>query len=309
MANVTAAMVKQLRDKTGAGMMDCKTALKESDGDLDAAVDWLRTKGLSSAAKKAGRVAAEGLVGGIVQGDGHKAAIVEINSETDFVARNEEFQGLIGTIVGLALKVDGDIAALKTQELPDAGVTVDGHITTLIVKIGENISLRRCAALGADPGVVAMYVHNQIGPNMGNIGVIVALNSSGDTEKLQALGKQIAMHIAAANPQAVTVDALDPASVEKERAVLTAQAKESGKPDHIVEKMVEGRMRKFYEEVILLSQTFVIDGETKIEQLLKNAAGDLGSPVSISGFVRYELGEGIEKKDEDFAVEVAAVAG
>lgn len=309
MANVTAAMVKELRDKTGAGMMDCKTALKESDGDSDAAVDWLRTKGLSKAAKKADRIAAEGLVGGVVQGDGRKAAIVEINSETDFVARNEEFQGLIGTLVDLALKVDGDIEALKAQELPDAGATVDGHITTLIAKIGENISLRRCAALDVDPGVVALYVHNQIAPNMGKIGVIVALDSSGDTEKLQVLGKQIAMHIAAANPQAITVDGLDPAFVEKERAVLTAQAKESGKPDHIIEKMVEGRIRKFYEEVILLAQTFVIDGETKIEQLLKNAAGDLGAPVSISGFVRYELGEGIEKKNEDFAAEVAAVAG
>ena len=309
MANITAALVKELREKTGAGMMDCKKALQENEGDLEAAVDWLRTKGLAKAAKKAGRVAAEGLVAVAVGDGGTQAALVEVNSETDFVARNDQFQNLVGSVASLALEAGGDLDVLQGKTMPDAGKPVSDFITEAVATIGENISLRRTAALSVNQGAVAAYIHNQMVPGQGKIGVIAALESSGDKAKVEALGKQLAMHIAAVNPLALDKDSLDPAVVEKERAVLMEQARESGKPENIIEKMVEGRIRKFYEDVALLSQTFVVDGETKIEQVLKNAEGDIGAPVQLTGFIRYELGEGIEKKDEDFAAEVAAVAG
>ncbi len=309
MATISASMVKELRDKTGAGMMDCKQALQENDGNLEAAVDWLRTKGLAKAAKKAGRVAAEGLVACAVDEGGKKGAVVEINSETDFVARNEQFQELAGTLAGLALDVDGDLERLKAAQVSGVNVSVEDHLTNLVATIGENMSLRRTAALAVDEGVVVSYVHNQVAPGMGKIGVLVALSSSADKQKLDALGKQIAMHVAAAAPVALDQSGISQDLIERERAVFLEQARESGKPDNIIEKMVEGKLRKFYQDVALLSQTFVIDNETKIDKLLENTGKELGSPVSIAGFLRYEIGEGIEKKEEDFAAEVAAAAG
>ena len=306
MATITAALVKELRDKTGAGMMDCKTALTETDGDMEAAVDWLRTKGLSKAAKKAGRVAAEGLIGIAVEGDA--GALVEVNSETDFVARNEQFQEMVTKIAGLALQADGDAEKLAALPFPGGDKPVDEYITEMVGTIGENMSLRRTARLSLAKGAVGSYVHNAAAPGLGKIGVIVALESDGDAEKLQALGKQIAMHVAATSPLAVSSDSLDPAVVERERAVLMEQARESGKPEEIIEKMVDGRIRKFYEEVVLLSQTFVIDGENTVEKVLKAAEADVGAPVAVKEFVRYELGEGIDKQEDDFAAEVAAAA-
>ncbi len=263
MAEVTATLVKELREKTGAGMMDCKKALTENDGDVEVATDWLRTKGLASAAKKAGRVASEGLVG-LASADG-SGAMVEINSETDFVARNDVFQALVTTVAGVALDAGGDVESLGTQAFPGEDRTVEEQVTHMIATIGENISLRRAVGLQVSPGIVASYVHNAAAPGIGNIGVLVALESSGDTQVLADFGKQLAMHIAAVKPQAVKVEDLDAAEVEKERNVLAEQARESGKPEEIVEKMVEGRIRKYYEEVVLLSQTCVIDGESKIE--------------------------------------------
>lgn len=304
MAEVTAALVKQLRDQTGAGMMDCKKALSETDGDLEGAVDWLRKKGLAAAAKKAGRVAVEGLVG--ISVDGTAGAIVEVNSETDFVARNEQFQALVGTLAGLALAGDGELEALRQTAYPDSGRTVAEEITHMVATIGENIGLRRIARLSVDQGVVASYVHSAAAPGMGRIGVLVALESAGDTAKLEALGRQLAMHVAASRPEAVNRDGVDTASIDRERAVLTEQARASGRPDNIIEKMVEGRLRKFYEEVVLLEQTWVIDGESKVEKVVDAAAQDAGAPISITGFVRFNLGEGIEKAESDFAAEVAA---
>jgi len=309
MSNITAALVKELREKSGAGMMDCKKALQENNGDLEAAADWLRTKGLAKAAKKAGRVAAEGLVAIASTDDDKKAVLVEVNSETDFVARNETFQDLVNQISDLALTVGGDFEALKTTQVPGAGVAVEEHMTNMVATIGENMSVRRSSGLEVGNGVVASYIHNQVVPGQGKIGVLVALESTGDAAELNALGKQIAMHVAATNPLALDKDGVAADVVEKERAVLIEQARESGKPDNIIEKMVEGRIRKFYEDVALLSQTFVVDGETRIEQVLKNAEGSIGAPVSIKQFVRFELGEGIEKKEDDFAAEVAAAAG
>ncbi|TNE60050.1 MAG: elongation factor Ts [Alphaproteobacteria bacterium] len=307
MANITAALVKELREKSGAGMMDCKAALQESNGDIDAAIDWLRTKGLATAAKKAGRVASEGLVGCI--SGGPIGVTVEVNSETDFVARNENFQKLAGEITKIALSVEGDYEALKVADFPGAGESVEDHIKTQIGTIGENLGLRRSAGLKVDNGVVAAYVHNQAAPGLGKIGVLVALESTGDTEKLEALGRQIAMHVAATRPLAATKDELDPEVVAKERQVLIDQAKESGKPQEIAEKMVEGRIRKFFEEVVLMYQGFVMDPDRTIEKVLQDAESDVGAPVALKGFVRMELGEGIEKKEEDFAAEVAAAAG
>ena len=304
MAEVTAALVKQLRDQTGAGMMDCKKALSETGGDLEGAVDWLRKKGLAAAAKKAGRVAVEGLVG--ISVDGTAGAIVEVNSETDFVARNEQFQALVGTLAGLALAGDGELEALRRTAYPDSGRTVAEEITHMVATIGENIGLRRIARLSVDQGVVASYVHSAAAPGMGRIGVLVALESAGDTVKLEALGRQLAMHVAASRPEAVNRDGVDTASIDRERAVLTEQARASGRPDNIIEKMVEGRLRKFYEEVVLLEQTWVIDGESKVEKVVDAAAQDAGAPISITGFVRFNLGEGIEKAESDFAAEVAA---
>jgi len=304
MAEITAALVKELREKSGAGMMDCKKALSENNGDLEQAIDWLRKKGLSAAAKKAGRVAAEGLVA--VASEGNKAAIVEVNAETDFVARNAQFQAYAGTVAKLALQAGGSLEALQAAAYPGTGRSVQEELTHLVATIGENMSLRRVKQLTVPQGVVATYIHNAVAPNAGKIGVLVALESGGDAAKLTALGKQIAMHVAATNPQSLSTADLDPASVARERSVLEDQAKASGRPPEVIAKMVEGRLRKFYEEVVLTEQTFVVDGESKVGKVVENAAKDLGTPVKLTGFVRFALGEGIEKKSEDFAAEVAA---
>jgi len=304
MSTITASMVKELREVSGAGMMDCKTALNENNGDMDAAIDWLRTKGLAKAAKKAGRVAADGLVG--VVSEGTTGAVVEVNSETDFVARNETFQQMVGDISKVALGT-ADYDALLAADYPGAGKSVGDHVQEMVGTIGENMNVRRARRLSVENGVVASYVHNQIVDGLGKIGVLVALESTGDADKLNALGRQLAMHVAATSPLAATVEELDAEDIERERAVLIAEAKESGKPDEIIEKMVEGRLRKFYEEVVLTSQVFVIDGETRISKVLENAAGDVGGEVKLAGFVRFELGQGIDKGEEaDFAAEVAA---
>ena len=305
MSNITASMVKELRETSGAGMMDCKAALQENNGDMAAAVDWLRTKGLAKAAKKAGRVAADGLVG--VTAGGTAGAVVEVNSETDFVARNETFQAMVTEIAGVALAGDGSNEATLAADYPGAGKSVEAHVSEMVGTIGENMTVRRTNKLSVENGVVASYVHGAVVDGLGKIGVLVALESTGDAGKLEALGRQLAMHVAATNPLAANLDDLDPAEIERERAVLIAEAKESGKPDEIIEKMVEGRLRKFYEEVVLTSQVFVIDGETRIEKVLENAAGDVGAPIALKGFVRFELGEGVDKGEEaDFAAEVAA---
>ena len=306
MAQITAALVKELREKTGAGMMDCKTALTETAGDMDAAVDWLRTKGLAKAAKKAGRVAAEGLVG--ISAAGPRGAVVEVNSETDFVARNETFQSMVSAIADLALENEGDLDKVTNANFPGTSVSTAEHVKEMVGSIGENMTLRRTAALSVKEGVVAAYIHNQVAPGLGKIGVLVALESSGDAEKLAEFGRQIAMHVAATNPLSTSKDDLDAETVERERAVLVSEAKESGRPDNIIEKMVEGRLRKFYEEVVLLSQTFVIDGENTVEKAVELKAGELGAPIAVKGFVRFSLGEGIEKEEADFASEVAAAA-
>ena len=305
MAEITASMVKELREASGAGMMDCKTALNENDGNMEAAIDWLRTKGLAKAAKKAGRVAADGLVG-VVSG-GTSGAVVEVNSETDFVARNETFQRMVTDISAIALNTGGDHGALLAADYPGAEKSVEAHVQEMVGTIGENMTVRRSKTLSVSDGVVASYMHSQVADGLGKIGVLVALQSAGDKEKLDALGRQLAMHVAATNPLAVNVDSLSPDDIERERAVLIAEAKESGKPDEIIEKMVEGRLRKFYEEVVLTSQVFVIDGETRISKVLENAAGYVGAPVELTGFARFELGEGVDKGEEaDFAAEVAA---
>jgi elongation factor Ts len=303
---ITATMVKDLREKTGAGMMDCKAALNETAGDLEAAVDWLRTKGLAKAAKKAGRVAAEGLIG--IAAEAKQAVLVEVNSETDFVARNKKFQELVSAIAAAALKVKGDLDKLAAAKYGSGKETVAETVKQMIGSIGENMSLRRAAHLVASKGVVASYMHNTIAPGLGKIGVIVALESTGDAEKLQTFGRQVAMHIAAANPQSVDVENLDKAVIERERAVLTEQAKESGKPAPVIEKMVEGRLRKFYEEVVLLAQPFVHDPETTVAKALADTEKAAGAPIKITGFYRFALGEGIDRPDSDFAAEVAAAA-
>jgi len=302
MAEITAALVKQLREKTGAGMMDCKKALTESAGDLEAASDWLRKNGLAAAAKKAGRVAAEGLVGVSVNGD--TGSIVEVNSETDFVARNETFQAFVRSVAELGLAAKGDVDAMKSATYPGGDRNVEGELTEMIATIGENMSLRRAASLSAAGGVIASYVHSAASAGLGKIGVLVALKSDGDKGKLDAFGRQLAMHIAATSPQAVSVGELDKAIVDREREILKEQAIASGKPPEIAEKMVEGRLRKFYEEVVLLEQVFVIDNETKIAKAVEAAAADAGSPVEVTGFVRFALGEGIERGEADFASEV-----
>jgi elongation factor Ts len=305
MANITASMVKDLRDKPGAGMMDCKNALSETDGDMEAAIDWLRKKGISKAAKKAGRAAAEGLVG--VALSGNAGALVEVNSETDFVARNDEFKGFVKSAAALALEEEGDLAKLLERKIGAA--TVAQTLTELVAKIGENMSVRRSAALAVEPGVVAAYVHNATGPELGKIGVLLALKSSADKEKLGALAKQIAMHVAAAAPLALTREHLSKDVVDREYAIQKELAMQSGKPEAVIEKMMEGRMRKFYEETVLLSQTFVIDGETQISKVVEKAAKEWGAPVAIEGFVRFQVGEGIEKAESDFADEVKQMAG
>ncbi|GGB30503.1 elongation factor Ts [Tistrella bauzanensis] len=306
MAEITAALVKELREKTGAGMMDCKKALTENSGDLDAAIDWLRTKGLSQAAKKASRVASEGLVGLKVAGT--RGAVVEVNSETDFVARNEKFQDYVANVAGVALSTGAELEALKAASFPDGG-TVAEKLTDLIATIGENMNLRRAAVLEVSDGVIAAYVHNQITDGLGKIGVLVALESTGDKAKLEELGRQIAMHAAAARPEALDVGDVSTDALDRERAVLIEQARESGKNESIIEKMVEGRIRKYYEQVCLLEQVFVIDGETKIRKVVENAKATVGAPVTLTAFARFELGEGVEKKQEDFAAEVQKTLG
>lgn len=305
MADITAAMVKELREKTGAGMMDCKKALNESNGDMDAAVDWLRQKGLSSAAKKADRAAAEGLV--VVASEGTDAAMIELNAETDFVSRNEQFQKVAGEIANVALNMEGgNLDGLKEADLN--GKSVSDTVTDLIASIGENMNLRRATKLSVDEGYVASYVHSAIVPDMGKIGVLVALQSSGDQSKLAELGKQLAMHIAATRPESVKIEDLDPALIERERTVLIEQAKESGKPQEIAEKMVEGRMRKYYEEVVLLEQAFVMDPDRQVKDVVADVAKDLGADITVTAFQRFELGEGVEKKEDNFAEEVAKMA-
>ena len=305
MAQITAALVKTLRDKTGAGMMDCKKALTESAGDIDDAVDWLRKNGLAAAAKKAGRVAAEGLVA--VATDGNRGAVVEINAETDFVGRNDEFQNFVRDVASVALETDGPIEALGEARMGEG--TVASRLTDLIARIGENMSLRRVERISVESGTVGSYIHNSVAPGLGRIGVLVGLESSDGSERLGQFARQLAMHVAAASPQWTAIEGIDAAALERERAVLTEQARASGRPDHIVEKMVEGRLKKFYEESVLLEQTFVIDGESKISKAVEALAGEIGEPVSVTGFHRFMLGEGIEKKEDDFAAEVAATAG
>ena len=308
MSTITATMVKDLREKTGAGMMDCKTALNATSGDVEAAVDWLRTKGLAKAAKKAGRVAAEGLIG--LAAEAKQAALVEVNSETDFVARNQNFQEMVRKIASAALTAKGDVDKLAAAKYGSGKATVADTIKEMIGSIGENMTLRRAAYLSAAKGVVASYVHNAITPNLGKIGVTVALESAGAAEKLQAFGRQLAMHIAFANPQSIDVGSLDKALVERERGILTEQAKESGKPANVIEKMVVGRLRKFYEEVVLLAQPFVHDPNLTVEKALAAAEKEAGAPIKITGFYRFALGEGIDRPDSDFAAEVApAVSG
>jgi elongation factor Ts len=307
MAEITAALVKQLRDQTGAGMMDCKKALSEAGGDLENATDWLRKKGLAAAAKKAGRLTSEGLIG--LQVGERQGAMVEINSETDFVARNETFQELVRAIAALAPRAAGDLDALQKLEVPGSGRSVADEITHAISVIGENINLRRTASIGVGQGVVGSYVHSALAPGLGKIGVVVGLQSAGDAGELAAFGKQLAMHIAAAKPQAVGVERLDPALVERERAIYADQARASGKPASIIDKMVDGRMRKYYEEVVLLEQTFVIDTDLKIKDALQRLADRLESPVTVTGFERFALGEGMAPKTSNLADEVAQLAG
>jgi elongation factor Ts len=305
MANITASMVKELRDSTGAGMMDCKKALTETNGDMEAAVDWLRKSGAMKAAKKASRAAADGLVGVVVSGNA--GALVEVNAETDFVGRNDEFKAFVKAASEIALKEGGDLA--KVLAASHGGSTVQQTLTELVAKIGENMSVRRTVALAVNPGVVAAYVHNAASPGLGNIGVLVALKSTADADKLNPLARQIAMHVAAAAPLALTVAHMDKAVVDREYAVQKEIALQSGKPEAVVEKMMEGRMRKYYEETVLLQQVFQLDGETPIAKLLEKASKDFGAPVEIEGFVRFKVGEGIEKVETDFADEVAQMAG
>ena len=305
--SISAQEVKQLREKTGAGMMDCKSALTETGGDMEAAVDWLRKKGLSKAAKKSDRIAAEGLIG-VAAGE-RTAAAVEVNSETDFVARNEQFQSLVRTTAAAALEADGDLERLLAAPYPGSGRSVQDEITESVATIGEKISLRRTVLLRVGEGVVASYIHNAVADGLGKIGVLVALESAGDPAVLDDIGRKIAMHIAATSPLAVTPEELDPAVVERERAVYADQARQSGKPENIVEKMVEGRLRKFYEEAVLLKQAFVVDPDKTVEQAVAERAADAGAPIKVTAFVRYALGEGIERAPTDFAAEVAATVG
>ena len=306
MAEITAAAVKELRDRTNAGMMDCKKALAETNGDMEAAIDWLRAKGLSAAAKKAGRTAAEGLVGVAVEGT--RGAVVEVNSETDFVAKNEQFQDFVRNIATLALQTGDDVEALKTAGYPGGG-TVEEKLTDNIATIGENQSLRRASVIEVGQGAVVSYVHNAVTAGLGKIGVLVALESSADAARLQALGKQLAMHIAAASPLALDGDGLDPALVERERAIAMEKARESGKPDNIIEKMVEGGLAKFRKDNALLSQLFVMDNKTPVADVVAAAAKDAGADITLANFVRFQIGEGIEKQESDFAAEVAAASG
>jgi elongation factor Ts len=305
MANISASLVKELRDKTGAGMMDCKSALGETAGDVEAAIDWLRKKGLSKAAKKAGRVAAEGLIGVVVQGT--KGVVVEVNSETDFVARNEQFQGLVKMIAQVAVKTGADVDAINAAKIGDN--TVADAIQAAIATIGENMTLRRAALLSVGQGVVATYVHSAVTDGLGKIGVIVALESTGKADELMAFGRQIAMHVAAANPTALDSASIDPAILVREKAVLADKAQQQGKPANVVEKIVESGLKTYFKEVCLLEQAFIHDPSKSVAQAAKELEGKVGAPIKIAGFVRYALGEGIERNESDFAAEVAAAAG
>jgi elongation factor Ts len=303
--NITASMVKELRDKTGAGMMDCKAALGESGGDLEAAVDWLRKKGLAKAAKKAGRVAAEGLIG--VALTASKGLVVEVNSETDFVARNDLFKGLVKMIADVALDVGPDVNKILAARVGDR--TVADAISETIAKVGENMTLRRAAALSVGKGVIASYVHNSVADGLGRIGVIVALESAGSTDELKAFGRMVAMHVASANPQAIDVSGLDPAAVEREKNILAEKFKAQGKPANVIDKIVESGLKTFYKEVCLLDQGFIFDDKKSVAQALKESEAKAGAPIRIGGFVRYALGEGIDRPGGDFGGEVAALAG
>jgi elongation factor Ts len=305
MANITAQMVKELRESTGAGMMDCKAALTETAGDMTAAQDWLRKKGLSKAAKKAGRVAAEGLIG--VKVAGTKGVVVEVNSETDFVARNDLFQGLVAMIADVALGVGADVEAIKAAKV--GAITVADAISDTIAKVGENMTLRRAASLSVSKGAVGMYVHNSVTEGLGKIGVIVALESPGKTDELVTLGRMVAMHIAAANPQAIDPSGLDPEAVKREKDVLADKFRQQGKPENVIEKIVDSGLKTFYKEVCLLEQPYVHDPSKTVAQALKEAEGKTGGAIKVTGFVRFALGEGIEKQENDFAAEVAAAAG
>ncbi|MEI6438805.1 MAG: translation elongation factor Ts [Alphaproteobacteria bacterium] len=309
MAEITAALVKELREKSGVGMMDCKKALQENNGDIEASMDWLKTKGLAKAAKKSDRVAAEGLVSAAVRADGAgmTGAVIELNAETDFVARNETFQ-IAARSIGVAALDQGEIEALGGAKVA-SGETVNDMVTNMIATIGENMNLRRVKQLTVAQGAVASYVHASVGPDVGKIGVLVALEGAGDQAKLADVGRKIAMHVAATNPLSLSTDDLDQAAVEREKAIFTEQALESGKPPAVVEKMVEGRIRKFYEEVVLLKQSFVMNPDQTIEQLIAETAKETGSPVIVKGYVRFGLGDGIEKKVDDFAAEVASMTG
>jgi elongation factor Ts len=301
MAEITAALVKDLREKTGAGMMDCKRALTENGGDTEQAIDWLRKKGLSAAAKKSGRVAAEGLVG-VASAPG-RAAMVEVNAETDFVGRNEAFQGFVEAVAKVALDIGEDVEALRAAPYPGTGRTIGEELTHLVATIGENMTIRRARVLKVGSGVVATYVHSALRPGLGKIGVLVAIEAPSELAGLEVLGRQIGMHVAATRPEALDTSAVDPAALERERAVLAEQARASGKPEAIIDKMVEGRIRKYYEEVVLLEQVWVHDGESRVKAVVQKAGAKL------SGFARYQLGEGIEKQVGDFAAEVALAAG
>jgi elongation factor Ts len=305
MANITAQMVKELRESTGAGMMDCKAALTETNGEMQAAQDWLRKKGLSKAAKKAGRVAAEGLIGVLVQGS--KGVVVEVNSETDFVARNDLFQGLVKMIADVALSTGADVETIKAAKA--GSIMVADAIADTISKIGENMTLRRAAALSVATGAIGAYVHNSVIDGLGKIGVLVAVESAGAANELASLGRMVAMHVAASNPQAVDASGLDPAVVRREKDVLADKFKAQGKPANVIEKIVESGLKTFYKEVCLLDQAYVHDPSKSVAQALKEAEGKVGGAIKITGFVRYALGEGIEKQDTDFAAEVAAAAG
>ena len=305
MPDITASMVKELRQKTGAGMMDCKNALSEARGDIEAAIDCLRKAGLAAAEKKSGRTAVEGLVS--VSTNGNRGAIVEINAETDFVARNQQFQEFAAATANICLETGEDVDNLKAASLAE-GKTVEEVLTNLVSTIGENMELRRADFLSVPNGIVSSYVHNAVVPGSGKIGVLLGMQSDGDAGTLEALGKKISMHVAAAAPLYCTIDDVDAHALKREKEVLTGQARQSGKPDDIVEKMVEGRLRKYFDEVVLEEQQYVIDGETKVKKVLKDAEEEVGASVKITGFIRYVLGDGIERKEEDFASEVAAAA-
>ncbi len=307
MAEITAAMVKELRETTSAGMLDCKKALMETNGDMEQAVDWLRKKGLASAAKKASRIAAEGLVSVAVEGN--RGAVVEVNSETDFVAKNDIFQEYVEDAAKVALAANGEVCDMKTFACPKCNKSFEERLTDMIAKIGENMNLRRAKVLSVENGVIASYMHSALRPNLGRIGVLVALESAADKAKLAELGKHIAMHIAASNPLFLNIASVDSAAVDRERAIFAEQAKASGKPENIIEKMVEGRIRKYYEEVVLEEQAYIMDPDKKIKQVIADAAKELGTEVVLKDYVCFKLGEGLQKKEEDFAAEVAAQLG